>query len=135
MDMGIAPYLIAATLRLVINQRLLRMVCKKCAKDKLITDAELQFAFSCGEYVTVTETLESFGCEACSGTGYKGRTVVAEVLPMQGEIQKLLTDKPTLAELEQQAVKAGMVPLINGGLKKCIDHVTTFEELARIRFE
>ena len=135
MDMGIEPYLISATLRLVINQRLLRTVCKKCAKEKLVTDAELQFAFSCGEYLNVAETLESFGCAECAGTGYKGRTVVAEVLPIGDELKKMLSKQPTLMELEDQAKTAGMLPLITGGLRKWINHETTFEELARIRFE
>lgn len=133
-DMGIEPYLLSATLRLVINQRLIRTVCANCVENKLITDTVLQFAFNYGHYITQKEIPIAVGCESCGGTGYKGRSVIEEVLVPSEEFKEALMKRTSIAQLEKMAIEAGMRPIIRSGFNKCANHETTFEELARISY-
>jgi type II secretory ATPase GspE/PulE/Tfp pilus assembly ATPase PilB-like protein len=132
MDMGIEPYLIASTLRLVVNQRLLRVVCKACAQTKKVTEKELAFLDRWGQSTSDISMKIPLGCDVCSQTGYKGRSVVAEVLPVTEILKELITKNPNSTQLQSAAISAGMVPIIRSSINKWKDHVTSFEEVARI---
>ena len=106
-EIGIPPYLVTATLAGVLAQRLVRRNCEHC-KIAEQASSEVRGAFGVGE----TETFwRGSGCEKCSGTGFRGRVAVYELLEMSAELRKLVRAGASDDQLEVRAVEEGMVPL------------------------
>lgn len=111
LDLGVPSYLIAATLRGVLSQRLVRKLCPHCIEKKplipeLINDIIPEYKIKGGEFFC-----ESKGCEHCCDTGYKGRNAVMEILPISENIQKMIDGKCDEDQLRKQAQKEGMQTL------------------------
>ncbi len=134
-DMGIEPYLISATVRLIVNQRLVRTVCKDCATRKTLSKYEHDFIKSIAQDSNMSEHVQSVGCAQCLGTGYKGRSVVAEVLKIDEAIKKCITTDISIEAVKNVAHRAGMIPMSVIGLTKCKEYATTIEEIARIHHQ
>ncbi len=129
-DMGVEPFLTSSALACAIAQRLVRTICSRCkvpvtpSKDLLARigfDPEKEYTFYHGK-----------GCKACRGTGYKGRTAIAEILVMNEQLQNLVMNKASTQEIKQAAVAAGMKTLREDGLQKVLDGITTIEEVLRV---
>jgi len=142
LDMGIKPFLVASTLNVVIAQRLVREICQHCKKEKKLDKDEkdlIKKEFSkevIDNYDLLYATLyEGVGCPSCQATGYQGRVGVYEVLDVSSEIKQMVMDKENANEIEEQAKKEGMLPLIESGIKKVLGGVTTLEELFRVAQE
>jgi type IV pilus assembly protein PilB len=106
-EIGIPPYLVNSTLAGVLAQRLVRRNCEHCKTEER-PKQEVRDAFG----VTATETFwHSSGCEECSGTGFRGRVAVYELLEMSAELRKLVRAGASDEQIEAQAVEEGMVPL------------------------
>lgn len=102
-DMGIEPYLLRSGILAIVSQRLLRRLCA-CSHET--TDQQMLFGSP------VAKSRVAFGCEECSGTGYRGRMVVAEMLePQHSEMGRAILSRSETASLERQAREAGMVTL------------------------
>jgi general secretion pathway protein E len=109
-NMGIEPYLVAATVEGILAQRLVRVVCQQCQG---------------------AET----GCDACSHTGYKGRTGIYELMVLNDEIRSLVADRAPLGEIRAGAWRAGMLSLREDGLQKVKAGITTIAEVMRVTSE
>ena len=134
-DLGIPPFLIQATLRGILAQRLVRTICMHC-KEKFVIDAgELaDMGLNLGHSGSL-EVFRGRGCEHCRGTGYRGRTGIHEVLPYTEAIKKLTVEHTDLELLRTHAVKEGMVTLRENAIKKFLSGMTTYQEVLRVTWE
>ena len=131
LDMGIEPFLIAGSVNLVCAQRLVRRVCRACAAPQETSPAALaEIGFGAAEARTVTP-LGGGGCEACNGTGYKGRIGLYEVLELTDPLRERILAGGTGRGLRSAAVEAGMPTLRRSGLRKIADGVTSIAEVTR----
>ena len=105
MDMGVDPYLLASTLRLVVAQRLVRAMCRECFSD---------------------------GCDGCRHTGYSGRSVIAEACAVDGGLRELIVERASLPRMLAHARSAGFAPMSEDGHEKVEWGITTEQEVARV---
>lgn len=126
-EMGIEPYLVADSLLLVCAQRLMRRICKKCKESYIITDEEVEMAK--GDIKPGTTLYRGKGCDACEGTGYKGRTGIYEVLAMNKQLRSLLIKGASTEELRKTAIETGMLTLRQDAIEKALTGVSTIEEV------
>jgi type IV pilus assembly protein PilB len=131
MNMGIEPFLVASSVNLIAAQRLVRKICTNCKEP---FDAPEQTMVDLGFDKQESKSLQMFkgrGCERCSGTGYKGRVALFEVMDIDEEIRELILSGGSANELRQQALANGMISLRESGLYKLRDGITTLEEVMR----
>ena len=134
-NMGVAPFLMASTLELIISQRLVRKICPRCKAPHKLSDEEIIKRGFRPEVFRGKEIFHGIGCDYCKGTGYKGRSGLFEVLAMSPIIRKMITEGATSDDIEEQAVKEGMETLRVEGLKKVLEGVTTIDEISRETME
>lgn len=125
LDMGIAPYLLAAALRGVVAQRLVRRLCPACRRQRTATVAERSF-------LGAATVWEQQGCEHCQAAGYRGRVAVQEVLPLTTSLQQLVLQRAPVEELEQAARAESLRSLAEDAAAKALDGLTTVQELWRV---
>lgn len=125
LDMGIAPYLLAAALRGVVAQRLVRRLCPACRRQRTATAAERSF-------LGAATVWEQQGCEQCHAAGYRGRVAVQEVLPLTTSLQQLVLQRAPVEELEQAARAEDLRSLAEDAAAKALDGLTTVQELWRV---
>jgi type IV pilus assembly protein PilB len=131
MNMGIEPFLVATSVHMVVAQRLVRRICTFCKEPMELPPAGLvTVGFSEHESRTL-KLFKGHGCERCSGTGYKGRVGLYEVLEIDDEIRELILSGASSYELRQKAVQNNMTTLRMSGLQKIRDGMTTVEEVVR----
>ena len=131
LDMGIEPFLIAGSVNLICAQRLVRRVCRACAAPREVSPAALvEIGFDAAEARTVTP-LEGSGCDACNGTGYKGRVGLYEVLELTDPLRERILAGGAGRGLRSAAVEEGMPTLRGSGLRKIADGVTSIAEVTR----
>ena len=138
LEMGIAPFLVASTVNIVIAQRLVRKNCSQCIVSETITLDELKERFSAGLAEKFFESgkkqiriYHGKGCNVCGQTGYHGRIGIFEVLLVTESIRELIMTRADADRIRQQAVKEGMTTIIEDGIKKVLSGVTTIEEVLR----
>ena len=134
LDLGVESFLLKSTLRAVIAQRLVRLLCDRCRVEKKLTPADLaadprysMLGFKAGESVC-----EPAGCERCGGTGYRGRSGVFECLEMTEPVRKLIGATTDTGIVEEAAVNAGMTTMIEDAVAKCRAGVTSAAEVLRV---
>jgi len=130
-DMGIEAFNVASAVNLVVAQRLVRRICKDCKGPAKYTEDEL---FSLGteiESLRALPFMKGSGCETCSGTGYKGRAGLYEVMALSPELRRMILRAASVADLRDQAVSEGMLTLRMDGIKKIERGVTTLEEVVK----
>jgi type II secretory ATPase GspE/PulE/Tfp pilus assembly ATPase PilB-like protein len=128
MDLGVEPYLLASSVSMVLSQRLVRTVCKACAKEYLPT-AEEQSEFG---LKGSDRFLAGGGCAECASTGYHGRTGIFQILPVSEEMRELVLKRSSLDRLEEQVERDNATSLLNDALDKARAGITTLEELTRV---
>ncbi len=134
-DMGVPPFLVASSLRLVVAQRLARKVCHGC-REPYEADEETLIPYGHAPLGLGRCTLyKGKGCAACHFTGMKGRTALYEVLPITPEIRSLVLNSTFTGEIQDVATKQGMKTLRESGLLKVLEGVTTVEEALRVTSE
>ncbi len=130
-NMNIEPFLIADSVVLIVAQRLIRKLCKKCAqKHDLPEKALLEIGFR-KEEMKGMEVLKPGGCEACNNTGYKGRTALFEVMKVDEDIREMILSRAQSREMKRKAIEKGMLTLRQSGLVKIKNGVTSVEEVLR----
>jgi type II secretory ATPase GspE/PulE/Tfp pilus assembly ATPase PilB-like protein len=114
LEMGIEPYQVTSSVSAVLNQRLVRKLCERCKKK-----AE-------------TGVFEAVGCEACFGTGYRGRVLIAEMVVLDSPLRKAVLAKADLGELEALLVSKGHMNMLADGQRLISEGITTQEELNKV---
>jgi type IV pilus assembly protein PilB len=130
-DMGIEAFNVASAVNLVVAQRLVRRICKDCKAPHAYTDEEIKVLGDNVEELKQMTFMRGTGCETCSGTGYKGRAGLYEVMAMTPELRRLILRGGSVAEIRDQAVVDGMLTLRMDGIKKISRGVTTMEEVIK----
>ncbi len=145
-SMGVKPFLLAPALNAIIGQRLTRKVHQDC-KEELTLDAEtlervrkilVDVPPASGETVPPPEQWKFYkgkGCEVCNHTGYKGRVGIYEILLMTDEIRAALSEKIDEYQVRQLAKAQGMTTMQQDGMLKCLDGMTTVDEVLRVAGE
>jgi general secretion pathway protein E len=131
-DMDLESFMLASTVKAIIAQRLVRRLCNTCAlpdKHGDVWQAELMHTVP-GLKAPHRLRQES-GCPACSGTGFSGRTTIAEVLPVTSVIHRLIASKASDADIEAAAREGGMATMYESGIAKAWRGETTVEEVLR----
>jgi type IV pilus assembly protein PilB len=135
MNMGVPSYNVAAALNLVMAQRLARRLCKLCKKPlDLPRAALLREGFSEAEVDAGLTVYEAVGCDQCT-EGYKGRVGIYQVMPISEDMRKLIMHEVSDIDIAQQAAKEGIADLVQAGLAKVREGVTSLSEIRRITKE
>lgn len=130
-NMDVEPFLISDSLALIVAQRLVRRLCKKCREEQeLAPEALIDIGFSPEEAKKVS-VFKTKGCSACNDTGFKGRTGLFEVMEINDAIRDIILKKGQPREIKAVAVENGMVTLRQSGLIKIKEGVTSVEEVLR----
>ena len=132
LNMGIEPFLVTASINLILAQRLVRKNCAACAvEDPQPPKALLDAGFTEDE-LDQMKLRHGRGCRECSNTGYRGRIALYEVMPFSEELKELVLQGSSTAELKAQAIRGGMNTLRRAGLNKVKDGQTSLEEVLRV---
>ena len=134
LNMGIEPFLVSASVILIVAQRLVRKVCTECkVEENVPIPALIQLGFSEEEAPSV-KAYKGKGCSVCNGSGYKGRVALYEVMPLKEELKEMILEGASADEIKKTSVRIGMKTLRASGLVKIKDGVTTIEEVLKITF-
>ncbi len=130
-DMGIAPFLITATVEAILAQRLVRRVCGACREPVEVTDEQLVQLNMLRRDVVGKKFYRGRGCEKCNNTGYKGRVGLFELMIMNDHLREMILHSASTDELREAAKGYGMVSLREAGLMFAHDGTTTIDEVIR----
>ena len=135
--MGVSNYDISSTVGTSVSQRLVRKVCKKCARKREFNDKEKEVIKRIAEKYNVEfdltdkYTYDTVGCKECNNSGYYDRIGIFEVLSLDDNIKELIVNGASSIEIRKEALKGDFKPLVVDGIKKVIDGITTLDELDR----
>jgi general secretion pathway protein E len=131
-DMGIEPYLVAATVQAILAQRLVRVICETCA-EAFQPPADLVREAAAGQPdIPKPQFRRGRGCDACAGTGYHGRTGLYELMRLSEEVRARVVAGAPLANIRALAQAQGMAPLRAAGWAQAGAGITTLEEVLRV---
>jgi type IV pilus assembly protein PilB len=130
-DMGIEPFNVASAVNIIVAQRLVRRICTSCKAEHSYTDEELHALGITPQDAHGITFYKGQGCDTCNGTGYRGRQGLYEVMAMSSALRRLVLKGASTEELQQQAVKEGMLTLRMDGMVKIKRGVTTLEEIVK----
>ncbi len=134
LDMGVESFLLSSTIRGILAQRLVRIICNSCKEPVSTSDKNIQELSAFG----LDFEMKSFagrGCEMCANTGYYGRSGIFELLIIDDEIRKLIIKNADSNQIRDIARKKGMKTLLEDGLNKVKAGLTTFGEVLRVTQE
>lgn len=147
-SMGVKPFLLAPALNCLIGQRLVRKLCPTCKQPAVVSASVLKqikeefklISPTSGQKIPDLETLSFFAppaqkipCETCHGIGYKGRIGIYEIFTMNKEVEEaILAEQVSVGHIEDIARKQGMITMVQDGLLKALDGLTSIEEVLRV---
>ncbi|MBP3038113.1 Flp pilus assembly complex ATPase component TadA [Bacillaceae bacterium Marseille-Q3522] len=129
-DMGIEPFLVASSLTGIVAQRLVRKVCRDCGEEYEPTKRESAIFAKRG--MKIGKIMRGRGCPACNMTGYRGRVAIQEVLVISDEIRRVILNEEPFTKLRELAEKNKTIFLLEDGLLKVKQGITTTEEVLRV---
>ena len=143
LDLGVEPYLIASTLNIIIAQRLVRRICIKCRVSKEVNLRGGQVIDNLpreisAKYFGSSETARVYfgkGCESCHDTGYLGREGIYEVMLISDEIRDAIVKRLDASKIQAIAITGGMKTMLENGIEKVKQGITTAEEVLRVTKE
>jgi len=130
-DMGVEPFLVAAPMKLVQAQRLVRKLCNHCA-EPMDVSSEILAEFDALNMEVEVQWKRAVGCDRCLNVGYRGRTGIYEIYPISAAMRDLVVNKATTSEIKKLAVEEGHRSMYQDGLIKAARGVTTIEEVIRV---
>jgi type II secretory ATPase GspE/PulE/Tfp pilus assembly ATPase PilB-like protein len=134
MDLGVEPFLITATVRAVVAQRLIRKLCQKCAQPLKLTDDEIRALAKVSHYsyesLRHQHFKQSHGCSDCT-LGFKGRMGIHELFVVTEDMRNVILNHADNDKLREVAIKNGMKTLFQDGVEKAAAGLTTLEEVFR----
>lgn len=131
-NLGVPPFLLFSCGLTVLAQRLLRLICNNC-KEKFIPETATLKALG-----LEAESMPYFrgrGCSQCSGTGYRGRILILEILVVNDELERLILSQSPVSEIKQVAIRNGMVTLRDDALRRMAQGLTCPEEVLRVTLD
>lgn len=131
-DMGVESFLVASSLEGVVAQRLVRKICEKCKVSYAPSVEEVDEIKRYIKIEKVNKLYRGKGCEECLGTGYKGRTAIYEIMEVNDDIRGVISRNPESTELGKKALFYGMRTLVQDGIEKALEGITTIEEVIQI---
>jgi type IV pilus assembly protein PilB len=159
-DMGAEPFLLASTINVIMAQRLVRRLCPECRKEYFLSQDELKNLKDNYDIDRILEVIQkngtaktekneksgddewkkikffkAAGCEQCGNEGYHGRLGIYEVLEVDDEIEKMISQKASTEEIENKAKEKGMLTMVEDGFIKAAQGATSLEELLRVTRE
>jgi type IV pilus assembly protein PilB len=135
LNMGIEPFLVTASVNLVLAQRLARRICSDC---KIPAEKHPEALLKMGmtdEQIRNGKIMKGKGCGTCNQTGYKGRVALYEVMPFTDPLKELVLQGASAAELKSEMIRGGTQSLRLAGIQKILEGVTTPEEVLRTTVE
>jgi len=144
LNLGVQPVALAPALTTVIAQRLVRKICQECKEEQKLDSVLLKRTNSVLEAIPKNSKekvpderkfYHSRGCSACNHLGYKGRIGVFEVFVNDDAMQELIFKGSSTVEIKEQAIKSGMVTMIQDGLLKALEGITDVAEVLRVTEE
>jgi len=130
-NMNIEPFLIADSVILIVAQRLIRRLCKRCLQPHRLPEKALLDMGYAPEEIPDIEIFRPNGCDACNNTGYKGRTALFEVMRITEEMRELILSRAMHRDVKRKAIEQGMLTLRRSGLVKIKKGITSVEEVLR----
>ncbi len=131
-DIGVKPFLVSASLRAVLAQRLVRKSCVAC-KEAYMPDTKVLQALNINEIEAAKMTfMKGKGCPKCNGIGYKGRMGLFEIFLVNEELQQMVYEGRTLVEIRQKARELGMRTMREDGIRKISSGLTTPDEVLKV---
>jgi len=131
-DMGVEPFLIASSLIATTAQRLMRRICTDCKQEYQIPAEALEKLPASQKLQKGLKGFRGKGCDLCKKTGYRGRLAVMEILPVDEEIQQMITENKSAGEIGEAARKKGMRSLFENAFAAFSEGKTTLEEVLRV---
>lgn len=143
LDIGIKPYLLAPSVNAFIGQRLIRKLCQYCRIEHLPSEEDEELVnkilavISPRANINIPPKLPKLyqagdGCSHCNGIGYKGRLGIYEIFIMDDKLKQLTIDKAPAFKIMQQAIESGMITMLQDGVLKCFDGLSSLDEVYRV---
>jgi general secretion pathway protein E len=134
-DMGVEPFLVSSSVQAILAQRLMRTVCRDCAKKYSPEEEELTRLNLTREDLKGRQLYRAVGCPNCMNTGYSGRTGIHELLILNEELRALVTKSVDASALKRAAMQHGMTTLREDALGRAMKGQTTLEEVLLVTQE
>jgi type IV pilus assembly protein PilB len=131
LNMGVEPFLVTASVNLVLAQRLARRICGECRQPAEKHPEALAKMGMTEEAIRKGTIYQGRGCNTCNNTGYKGRVALYEVMPFTDPLKELVLQGASAAEIKTEMIKGGVQSLRMAGIQKILEGVTTPEEVLR----
>jgi type IV pilus assembly protein PilB len=132
-DMGVKPFLVASSIQAVMAQRLIRALCPKCKQpDKEPDPMWMRLIGLTANDIAHKTIYKPRGCDHCTGTGFRGRVGVFELMLMNNELRTLAFERASTSKIRKAAINSGMKTLLADGKLKVLAGVTTAEEIVKV---
>ncbi len=128
-DIGVKPFLVSASLRGVMAQRLVRRICRKCSAPFTPDAKDLQLVGIQEDQLGQMSIQKGKGCPTCNGTGYKGRVGIFEIFAINEEMQQMIYESKSVVDLRAKAREGGMRTMREDGIRKVTSGVTSIDEV------
>jgi type IV pilus assembly protein PilB len=133
-NMGVEPYNFVSALNCIMAQRLVRTICENCKKQVHYAPEVLKESALDPEVWSKVAFYEGTGCLECSGSGYRGRSAITELLDLSDRIREMIINRRPTSEIKRAAREEGMLFLRDAGLSKIREGVTTLREINKVTF-
>ncbi len=130
-DMGVEPFLVSASVRAFLAQRLVRRLCSHCRRPRELTTEDRQ-GLGIPPGLLDGQAYDAVGCDRCRGTGFSGRLAIFEAVLVTPPMQELIAHNASAAQIRQQAVRDGFLPMRGYGWYKVLQGMTTIEEVVSV---
>jgi type II secretory ATPase GspE/PulE/Tfp pilus assembly ATPase PilB-like protein len=134
LHMGVEPYNFVSALNCIMAQRLVRLLCRSCRRPTEVSETLLRESGLDPDLYQDQVFHDAAGCDDCGGTGFRGRTAVAELLDMSDRIRQMILERRPTAEIKQAAREEGMTFLRESALEKVFVGATTLKEINKVTF-
>ena len=134
-DMGVKPFLVSASLRAALAQRLVRSICQSCKEPHTPSPSELSVLGIGEDQVSNASFMRGAGCEKCGDKGFRGRKGVFEIFVVNEEIEEMIYHNVSIVELRRKAREMGMRSMREDGFRKVLAGVTTLDEVRMVTTE
>ena len=136
LDMGIENYLLNSTVNAVLAQRLVRRLCEECREPYDVSpELAAGLGLAAAGFDGPARLYRAVGCPACNGRGFRGRTMILELMVLNDAIRSLVLQRAEAREIQAESIRGGMQTMYLDGLRKALAGVTTVEEVLRVTRE